>query len=283
MFKTPQDKNYELIDSGNEMKLERFGNITLARPEPEAIWNKSRPEIWDSVDYFYDRDTKAKWNKKRDIPESWEIAYGGVNLWIKPTAFKHTGLFPEQISNWKYLEKISAGRKLKILNLFGYTGAFSVFALSLGHEVTHVDSSQGINDWLKENVKINRVDSGKLKIITDDVTAFIKRLVKRGETYDIIILDPPAFGHGAKASELWKIEEDLPHLISSLGLILTPKPTGIILSGYAAGYSPETYKNLLLPIADAFGGVVEADTMTIEESGTKRMLTIGIAARWSNT
>jgi 23S rRNA (cytosine1962-C5)-methyltransferase len=151
----------------------------------------------------------------------------------------------------------------------------------LGHNVTHVDSSQGVNDWLKDNCKLNNVNTNDLKIITDDVTAFTKRLIKRGETFDVIVLDPPAFGHGTK-KELWKIEEDLPRLINDLGLLLSQNPVCVILSGYAAGYSAETYKNLLLPLVNAFGGSIEADTMTIEESGTKRMLSIGIAARWSN-
>ncbi len=281
MFITPKDSNYELIDSGNEMKLERYGNITLMRPEPEAIWNKAMPELWDNADFRYERDSKSKWIKSGNLADSWNIEYGGIKLLIKPTAFKHTGLFPEQLSNWKFLENISKGKKLKVLNLFGYTGGASVVALKLGHFVTHVDSSQGVNDWLMENCKLTNVDIKNLKVITDDVMTFIKRLIKRGEKYDVIVLDPPAFGHGTK-KELWKIEEDLPHLIDSLGLILTDKPTAIILSGYAAGYSPETYKNLLEPIRESYGGKIEADYMSIKESNTERLLTIGIAARWFN-
>jgi len=279
MFITPKDKNYELIDSGNEMKLERFGRYILARPEPEAIWNKSLPELWDSADFVYDRNSKSKWIKNKNIPESWNIEYGGIDLIIKPTAFKHTGLFPEQLSNWQFLEKVSSKKNLKVLNLFGYTGAFSIYALSLGHTVTHVDSSQGVNDWLKENCKLNKADTKNIKIVTDDVMAFTKRLIKRGETFDVIVLDPPAFGHGAK-KELWKIEEDLPKLINDLGLLLSKNPVCVILSGYSAGYSAETYKNLLMPLVEALGGSIEASTMTVQESNSKRMLSIGIAARW---
>jgi 23S rRNA (cytosine1962-C5)-methyltransferase len=280
MYITPKTNNYELIDSGNSMKLERFGNVTLLRPEPEAIWIPNNPELWDDVDFIFNKNAKGNWQTKRGQKSSWEIEYGGLNFLIKPTAFKHTGLFPEQLSNWEYFEKVSKGKKLKVLNLFGYTGAFSMLALKLGHDVVHVDSSQGVNDWLKENCKLSKLDTQNLKVITDDVVAFVKRLVKRGEKFDFIVLDPPAFGHGTKTSELWKIEEDLPRLIETLGLIMTDKPAGIIISGYAAGYSPETYKNLLLPFKKIFGGEIEADVMTIEESKTKRQLTVGIAARW---
>ncbi len=280
MFKTPKDDSYELIDSGNGMKLERFGQYTLLRPEPEAIWNPSKIDAWDNSDYTYNRNSKDKWSKKKGMPESWNIEYGGLNLIIKPTAFKHTGLFPEQLSNWKRFEEVTQGKKLRVLNLFGYTGAFSVLALKMGHEVVHVDSSQGINDWLKDNCKLNNLDTANLKIITDDVNSFVKRLVKRGETFDVILLDPPAFGHGVK-KEIWKIEEDLPKLINSLGMIMSAKPVMVILSGYAAGYSAETYRNLLMPLQDAFGGKIEADNMVIEENSGK-MLSIGIAARWIN-
>ncbi len=280
MWKTPKDPNYELIDSGNSMKLERFGDVTLLRPEPEAIWNPEKIELWDDADFKYERNSKDKWQKKRGLPDSWAINYGGINLLIKPTAFKHTGLFPEQLSNWQRFEEITQGKKLKVLNLFGYTGAFSVLALKMGYAVTHVDSSQGVNDWLKDNCKLNNLNTSNLKIITDDVNSFIKRLIKRGETFDVIVLDPPAFGHGAK-KEIWKIEDDLPNLINSLGFIMSPKPTMVILSGYAAGYSAETYKNLLLPIQKSFGGKIESDTMAIEDS-SGRNLSIGIAARWIN-
>ena len=287
MFITPNDKNYSLVDSGNGMKLERFGDITLLRPEPEAIWMPGNIRLWDNADYRYDRNNKDKWIKNKNTPESWTINYGEINLLIKPTAFKHTGLFPEQLSNWEYFKRNTKGKKgLKILNLFGYTGAFSVFALSLGHNVTHVDSSQGVNDWLSKNVKLNNLDKKGLptqtglKIITDDVSLFIKRLIKRGEKFDWVIMDPPAFGHGS-GKELWKIERDLPNLIDNVMSILTDKPGGIILSGYSAGYSPESYKNILLPFKKIYGGEVESGTMTIKEESTDRLLTLGIVARWS--
>jgi len=289
MFKTPKDNGYELLDSGNSMKLERFGDYILVRPEPEALWMPSNTELWDKANYIYNKLVKNNWQKDRNSPEKWTTTYGGMDFLIKPTAFKHTGLFPEQLSNWQYFEKISKnlpagkqGKKLKVLNLFGYTGGFSMLALKLGHDVVHVDSSQGVNDWLNQNCKLSNIDTKNLKTITDDVNAFIRRLVKRGEKFDFIVLDPPAFGHGSKTSELWKIEEDLSNLIETLGLVLNDKPAGIIISGYAAGYSPETYKNLLLPFVNVFGGTIEADVMTIEESGKNgRMLTVGITARWS--
>ncbi|OGI78591.1 hypothetical protein A3C57_00840 [Candidatus Nomurabacteria bacterium RIFCSPHIGHO2_02_FULL_33_12] len=287
MFITPHDKNYSLLDSGNGMKLERFGDVVLIRPEPEAIWMPLDIKLWGNADYTYDRDGKDKWIKKKNAPENWITNYGGINLIIKPTSFKHTGLFPEQLSNWEYFKEKTKGQKnLKVLNLFGYTGAFSVYALSLGHNVTHVDSSQGVNDWLNENCKLNKLDTknldgnGSLKIITDDVNVFVKRLIKRGEKFDWIILDPPAFGHGT-GKELWKIERDLPDLIDNIGLLLTESPGGIILSGYSAGYSPESYKNILLPFQKLFGGSIKANTMCIKEENSNRLLTLGIVSRFS--
>lgn len=285
MFITPHDDNYELLDSGNGMKLERFGKYTLSRPEPEAIWNIQNGALWDEADLFYDKKSgKGEWGRAHnEVSNSWHMQYGGLNFLIKPTAFKHVGLFPEQLSNWNYFKEHTKGQKnLKVLNLFGYTGGASMMALSLGHDVTHVDSSQGVNDWLKENCKLSDLDATKLHIITDDVNAYINRLIKRGDKFDWIILDPPAFGHGNK-KEIWRIEDDLPELIDAIGAIMSDdsKSRGIILSGYSAGYSAESYENILKPFMETFGGKVESGNMSIQESNSDRLLTVGIVARWS--
>lgn len=281
MFITPKDKNYKLIDSGNGLKFEQFGDYNLVRPEPEAIWLPKNQDQWINADFTFNKNKEDNWLKSKDVPNSWIMNYGGMDLKIKPTAFKHTGLFPEQLSNWEYFTNKTKGQKnLKVLNLFGYTGAFSLLALKLGHKVTHVDSSQGVNDWLKENCELNKIKTTDLKIITDDVMVFIKRLIKRGDKFDWIILDPPAFGHG-KGKELWKIEKDLPDLINAIGLIMEDKPSGIILNGYSAGYNPESYRNILLPFQELYGGQIEADFMSIQETNSDRQLTLGIVARWN--
>lgn len=282
MIITPKQKSYALVDSGNSLKLEKFGDYLLIRPEPEAIWQPNDQALWEKADFIFNKDYPNNWQKTQDnLPDSWVINYGGLNIKIKPTSFKHTGLFPEQLSNWEYLENITKGKKdLKILNLFGYTGGFTMKGLSLGHKVTHVDSSQGVNTWLLENIVESNLNKDNLKVITDDVMTFVKRIIKRGEKFDIIILDPPAFGHGIKKNDLWKIEKDLPIIIDLIKEILTEKPLSIIMSGYSAGYNAETYKNLLLPFKETFGGEIESDVLCLQEENNIRFLAVGIVARW---
>ncbi|MFA6797392.1 MAG: class I SAM-dependent methyltransferase [Candidatus Paceibacterota bacterium] len=285
---TKPGSDYELIDSGNEEKLERYGKYVLRRPDPQALWNKTLSEKeWKNADaVFYQDGDRKGWRKNKEMQNEWQISFDDLKFNIKPTAFKHTGVFPEQFINWRFIkskvesEKLK-GRKepIKILNLFGYTGGATLAGLSAGAEVTHVDGSKSSVAWAKENAELSRLDKKPVRWIIDDARKFVMREIKRGVKYDGIIMDPPSFGRGGKG-EIWKIEDDFLKLIEDCGKILSDKPIFFIINGYAAGYSSQAYYNALKPIMEKFGGKFEAGELTIEESRNGRLLPCGIFVRW---
>ena len=297
---TKPSKDYELIDSGNGEKLERFGEYTLRRPDPQALWNKNLDEKeWKKSNASFIRPSpgragdgnNAKWHVKDDIHKEWVISLGDLKFYIKPTAFKHTGLFPEHEPNWQWIrEKIKkAGRPIKMLNLFGYTGGATLAALSAGAEVTHIDGSKSAITWARQNAEVSKLEDKKVHWIEEDARKFVQREIKRGNKYDAIIMDPPAFGHGAN-NEVWKIEEDFTKLLEACSQILSPEPLFIIVNGYSAGYSAVAYENCLKEITKNLGGEIEIGELTIEESPrhqdsagqakSGRLLPAGIFARW---
>ncbi|MFA6340629.1 MAG: class I SAM-dependent methyltransferase [Candidatus Paceibacterota bacterium] len=282
---TKPSAEYELIDSGNEEKLERYGKYVLRRPDPQALWNKTLPEKeWKNADaFFFREDDKKGWKKKNEsMQNEWQISFGKLRFNIKPTAFKHTGVFPEQEQNWKWtMERIEkAGRPVKILNLFGYTGGATLAALSAGAEVTHVDGSKSAVTWAKENAELSGLSKKPVRWIIDDAKKFVMREIKRGVKYDGIIMDPPSFGRGAKG-EIWKIEDDLPALIEECSKILSSDPILFLINGYAAGYSSIAYYNTLEPKMKKYWGQFEIGELTIQESKGGRLLPCGIFVRWS--
>jgi len=272
--------DYELLDSGDNMKLERFGEIIVARPETQALWKKQKPELWNSAHAeFAFRDKKGAWTVKKPIPESWPVAWEGARVLARLTGFKHTGIFPEQAPNWEWAaEKISKLEKPTVLNLFGYTGVASVVAAQAGAFVTHVDASKQSLDWAHENARLSGVPEDGVRWILDDALAFAKREARRGAKYDGIILDPPAFGRGAKG-EVWKIEEDLPTLLETLKEILSEKPGSFFLvNGYAAGYAPRAFAQA---VESTFGETDgECGELFIQESSSKRVIPAGIYVRF---
>jgi 23S rRNA (cytosine1962-C5)-methyltransferase len=282
---TKPSKDYELIDSGEGEKLERFGGYVLRRPDPQALWKKNLDEkSWKQVDASFSRDNDnggGKWKAKDNMAKEWEISLSDLKFVIKPTAFKHTGLFPEQEPNWIWIkDKIKkAGRPIKVLNLFGYTGGATLAALSAGAEVTHVDGSKSAITWAKQNAELSGLADGKVRWIEDDARKFVQRELKRGNKYDAIIMDPPAFGHGAN-NEVWKIEEDFIGLLDICSEILSGQPLFFLINGYSAGYSALAYENCLLPLIKKNGGEIEKGELTIEEAKTGRLLPAGIFARW---
>ena len=283
---TKHEKDYELIDSGNGKKLERYGNFVLSRPDPQALWKTHiEPAIWSDADATFVRKGKnVDWKKKKELPDAWPISLGGLMFEIRTTSFKHTGLFPEQSENWKWLTRItgtaSQSKPINILNLFGYTGGATLACAKAGASVTHVDGSKMAIDWAKKNQKLSGLSDKPVRWILDDAILFLKREIKRGNKYDGIIMDPPAFGHGPKG-EVWKIEEQLSELIELCGNVLSDKPVFFLINGYASGYSPIAYQNNLLFLKDSFGGTIETGELAIEESKTGRLLPCGIFARWS--
>ncbi len=285
-------KEYELLDSGLEEKLERYGSAILARPDPQALWKKHLPEeVWVNADASYTRDGSEEqgrqgvWKTKKDLPKEWPIEIGGLTMLIRPTSFKHTGLFPEQAPNWEWLRKTieaahAKGKKTSVLNLFGYTGGATIAAAQAGAEVCHVDASKSAVAWAKENAQLSGVGEKPIRWIIEDALTFVEREIKRGRTYDIILMDPPAFGHGPK-DELWKFEEHFLALIKLCEQLLSEAPSAVLINGYAAGYSASAFAYNLAPFAEKYGGNLEYGELTIEESAGKRLLPCGIFARWS--
>lgn len=272
--------DYELLDSGDSMKLERFGTIVLARPETQALWHKMRPELWkDAHAEFSFHEKKGLWHMNKSVPESWELSWDAVRFFVRLTGFKHTGMFPEQAPNWQWLsEKVSGLKKPNMLNLFGYTGIASIIAAQAGAFVTHVDASKQSLDWAHENARLSHVPEDAIRWILDDALAFVKREARRGAAYDGIILDPPAFGRGVKG-EVWKIEEDFQALLTILkDLLSKTQGSFFLVNGYAAGYASRSFAQA---VASTFGTVnSESGELYIKESSSERVVPAGIYVRF---
>lgn len=287
---TTKQAGYELIDSGRGEKLERFGDFVLRRPDPQALWDYSLSEDeWKKADAFFERGQKnARWVvSNKQMSKQWNIEFGNLTLKISPTAFKHTGLFPEQLSNWQWMEqkiknqKSKAKEEIKVLNLFGYTGGATLSCTKAGALVTHVDASKSAIAWGKENQTLSGLAEAPIRWILDDAVDFVKKEIKRGKKYDGILLDPPSFGHGPNG-EMWNIEEGFLDLISLCKELLSPTPLFLLINGYSAGYSSIGYLNTILDLKDRFGGVFEHGELCLEENnGKNRLLPSGIFARWS--
>mgnify|MGYP003392638967 CR=1 FL=1 len=270
---TQKSKDYELLDSGEGEKLERFGNIVLSRPDPQALWHKELSKVeWQKSNGCF---SNGEWELNKDVPNSWQIELAGLQFLIKPTAFKHTGIFPEQLPNWDWMRELIKG-DAEILNLFGYTGGASFVCAKAGAKVVHVDGSKSAITWAKENAKLSGLVDKPIRWILDDAQTFVEREIKRSRKYDGIIMDPPSFGHGPN-NELWKIEEHFLSLIDNCIKILSNKPLFFLVSGYSAGYSAIAYQNNLLVIQKKFGGTIEFGELTI---AGPHILPCGIFARW---
>ncbi|NTU47061.1 SAM-dependent methyltransferase [Candidatus Roizmanbacteria bacterium] len=275
--------DYELIDSGNEQKLERFGSYTLIRPEPKAIW---KPELdsrqWQMAQGTYvKKPTGGYWKWKGTVPSSWLIRRTDLSFVLKPTSFKHVGIFPEQEPVWQWIQtKVqTAGRPVRMLNLFGYTGAATVAALKAGAQVTHVDASKESITWANENVKQNRLEGKPVRWIVDDVGKFVKRELNRGSKYDAILMDPPKFGRGVDG-QVWKLEEDLPKLLSLCSSILESKPLFFFINAYAIQLSSFSLVNILSQTMKPSRGIVDGGELVLEPKNKTYPLSTTIFARW---
>ena len=263
--------------------LERYGKFVLARPETQAIWRPSKPGLWKDIDAEFIRtEGKGAWKKGRDVPETWDMAWNDVKFSARLTSFLHTGVFPEQAANWEWLSnrtKTGFGQEPRILNLFGYTGIASLVAAKNGAQVTHVDASRQTNTWAKENAKLSGLPETAIRFLDDDALKFAEREVRRGATYNGIVLDPPAFGRGTKG-EVWKIEENLPRLLETLVKLLSPNPHSFfLLNGYAAGYSPLSFVQAI----DGYfknGSSIEFGELRLQETKSDRSIPSGIYVRF---
>ena len=278
-------KDYEVLDTGSGEKLERWGGFVLRRPDPQIIWPlKKETELWRKVSARYHRSSSGggQWEELVKLPEHWTIAYKELRFRIKPTSFKHTGLFPEQAANWDWMmDKIrKAGRPIRVLNLFAYTGGATMAASAAGAEVVHVDAAKGMIQWAKENAALSGLAERPIRYITDDVFKFVAREERRGSRYDAIIMDPPSYGRGPNG-EMWKLENDLYRFVDSCTRILSDSPLFFLINSYTTGLSAIVLTNILsLALRDRFGGTMTSDEigLPITESGLN--LPCGILGRW---
>ena len=279
-------KDFEVLDTANGEKLERWGDIILCRPDPQVIWTASKnKQLWQSAHATYQRSSSGggKWDVKKTLPEKWTVKYKNLEFYIKPMGFKHTGLFPEQAVNWDFVaEKIkTAGRPLKVLNLFAYTGGATIAASAAGaEEVVHVDASKGMVAWAKENMVLSKLEDRKIRFIVDDVMKFVAREQRRGRKYDIIIMDPPSYGRGP-GGEVWKIEDELYKLIEACIGILSDNPVAMVINSYTSGLSPIVVSNIMnIAIKPRFGGRAVAEEIGLPVSGSDIVLPCGSTGRW---
>ncbi len=277
-------QDFELIDSGNGVRLERWKDYKLLRPDPNAVWARREGSHQIEIDAFYKRSSSGggEWQYYQDLPESWYMSYKNMNFKVRPTGFKHTGLFPEQAANWDFISETTKSLGVKnTLNLFGYTGAASIAAALAGSNVCHVDASKGAVNWCKENANLSKVPEDKIRLIVDDCMKFIKREARREKEYDAIIMDPPSFGRGANG-EVWKLQEGLWELFQSCKDILSKKPKYVLINSYTAGLSPLALYNIA---QDCFGDMIsETGSLSCGEIGlpfrdNERVMPCGIYCR----
>ena len=235
-------KDYELIDADSGERLERWGDIILIRPDPQIIWSGKRTDPrWKNANAIYHRSTSGGgfWEKLKSVPDVWSVCYNDLTFRLKPMGFKHTGLFPEQAVNWSLATELikKADREVSVLNLFAYTGGATIACLKAGAKVTHVDASKGMVQWAKENAMASGVADKNVRWLVDDCLKFVKREIRRGNTYDAIIMDPPSYGRGP-GGEVWKLEQQLAELLSETGKILSKDAIFFFLNSYTGGLSP---------------------------------------------
>lgn len=281
-------KDYELIDTSAGERLERWGDIILIRPDPQIIWNtpKKNP-LWKNAHAVYHRSNTGggAWQELKKMPKVWSIKYKNLSFNLKMMGFKHTGIFPEQATNWDFVaKKIASARKpMKILNLFGYTGAATLSAASAGANVCHVDASKGMVSWARENAVASNLADKPVRWIVDDCVKFVQREMRRGNKYDGIIMDPPSYGRGP-GGEVWKLEEQLFSLLNLCIDALSGEPSFFILNSYTTGLSPSVMECLLnVTLKKRFSGEVSADEIGLPVTEQKIVLPCGSTAIWQNT
>ncbi|MDD3413372.1 MAG: class I SAM-dependent methyltransferase [Lachnospiraceae bacterium] len=277
--------DYEVIDASEGEKLERWDNYLLVRPDPQVIWStpKKNPG-WKKMNGHYHRSNKGggEW-EFFDLPEQWTINYKTLTFHLKPFSFKHTGLFPEQATNWDWFsDKIKkANRPIKVLNLFAYTGGATLAAAAAGAQVTHVDASKGMVNWAKENAKSSGLEDAPIRWLVDDCVKFVEREIRRGSKYDAIIMDPPSYGKGPKG-EIWKIEESIYPFVELCTKILSDRPLFFLISSYTTGLQPAVLTYMMnTAIVRNFGGTVEADEIGLPVKDSGLILPCGSSGRYT--
>ncbi len=277
-------KDYEVLDTSNGEKLERWGDYILVRPDPQVIWDTPRTNPgWKTRNGHYHRSSKGggEWEFFR-LPEEWSIRYGGLTFRLKPFSFKHTGLFPEQAANWDWFGGLlrSCGRPLRVLNLFAYTGGATLSAALAGASVTHVDASKGMVNWARENAAASGLSEAPIRWLVDDCVKFVEREIRRGSKYDGIIMDPPSYGRGPKG-EIWKMEENIFSFLTLTAQLLSDDAEFLLLNSYTTGLQPAVLHYMLsTAVARKFGGTVKAGEIGLPVTDTGLVLPCGASGRW---
>lgn len=284
-MRTAKDwKEFEVIDTSSGEKLERWGDVILARPDPQVIWNTPKGEDWKRANAHYRRSTSGggHWEVKNMPREQWVIHYKELSFKISPTGFKHTGLFPEQAVNWDLFRELiaGAGRPVKVLNLFAYTGGATLACLNAGAQVCHVDASKGMVNWARENAALSGLSDRPVRWIVDDCEKFVQREIRRGNRYDAVIMDPPSYGRGP-GGEVWKLEDQVYDLVSLCAGVLNDHPLFFALNSYTTGLSPSVMAYLLkVTVEKRFGGRVEAEEIGLPVQASGGFLPCGSTALW---
>jgi len=277
-------QDYQIIDAGEGEKLERWGAVTVVRPDPQIIWPRSKPvEIWRNCHMHYHRSKSGggRWEHKKETPAQWTISYRDIKFNIRPTDFKHMGLFPEQATNWDWADSLIKTRKnIRVLNLFGYTGGATVCCLNAGADVTHIDAAKGMNQWAKDNIALSGIE-GRCRIMTDDVFKFVQRELRRKSFYDAIILDPPSYGRGPQG-EIWKLESKLYDLLIHCVAILSEAPLFVLLNTYTTGFTATAAENVLRFALNKkkLGGSFSSSPLGLPIADTGLILPCGMSVRW---
>lgn len=284
MWRSDQWKDYELIDCGRGEKLERWGGQLLVRPDPQAIWNTPRTHRgWKQNAGRYARSSTGggQWQNK-SMPERWTVSYGSLTFNIKPMNFKHTGLFPEQAANWDFAQEQirRAGRPISVLNLFAYTGGATVACAKAGASVCHVDAAKGMVAWARENARLSGLGEAPIRWIVDDCGKFVEREIRRGKTYDAIIMDPPSYGRGP-GGEVWKLEDNLYDFVKLCAGVLSERPLFVLINSYTTGLAPSVLGYLLhLLVGAKYGGKCTWDELGLPVTETGLALPCGATGRW---
>jgi len=283
MWVCNQWKDYELLDASDGEKLERWGKYILIRPDPQVLWNGAKnSRFWEKSDADYRRSSSGggSWSENR-LPDSWTVSYRDLTFRIKPMGFKHTGLFPEQAANWDWFSDLirGAGRPIRVLNLFAYTGGATVAAAKAGASVVHVDAAKGMVQTAKENAALSGLSDAPIRYIVDDCRKFVEREIRRGNRYDAIIMDPPSYGRGP-TGEVWKIEESIDGFVSLVSGVLSEQPLFFLLNSYTTGLSPSAMKYITdLRVARRFGGRSDAEELGLPVTETGGILPCGGSVR----
>ena len=278
-------KAYEILDAGNGDKLERWGDVTLLRPDPQAVWTMDGAERRADAVYHRSASGGGHWEYKKQLPEQWTIAYRDLTFVVRPTGFKHTGLFPEQAVNWDWMRRqieahsARTGRRTKVLNLFAYTGGATCACAKAGAEVAHVDAAKGMVAWAKDNAAASGLEAAPIRYIVDDCVKFVKREIRRGNHYDGILMDPPSYGRGP-TGEMWKIENDLYPLVLLCAELLSDDPCFFLINSYTTGLAPTVLSNVLKLAVN--GGHAEADEIGLPIARGSLVLPCGASGRWTN-